>query len=319
MMRSQSEGFSEKEFKEQFMEKAKQSVKWGDFIAATTAFFAKQDVIISYGTAKNATEHNCQLAMAVAVAECCEVWKAVAAIAATGGLVALLDSIQVKEHEDGSYGFKGSKYATLQEVLQKVIEIPLLYSIVAVSTIANIMDIDLDANKPISLTTPIYEPKPLILITPIQDQEKVIIEGFDRHEQQNDSLKEGFETYDGPNANVLGQKIHVLYGKPGQNGVPDYIGRTSGKVDSLNEKEIKPIIKNRDRNHHMNEKGFGKAKQIEVSTEYDVIRGLEQLYIDKLGGAQSMGGTSSNAINSISKTNPKREQYLDAVNKDSKD
>jgi hypothetical protein len=35
------------------------------------------------------------------------------------------------------------------------------------------------------------------------------------------------------------------------------------------------------------------------------------MHIEKEGGAQSMGGTSSNAINSISASNPKRENYLE--------
>jgi hypothetical protein len=52
-----------------------------------------------------------------------------------------------------------------------------------------------------------------------------------------------------------------------------------------------------------------------ISEDSSVIRGLEQIHIDLQGGAQSMGGTSSNAINSIAQANPKLEQYLEAAKK----
>ena len=209
MMRCQSEGLNKEEFKEQFMEKAQRSVKWGDFIAATTSFLAGQDVTTSYGTAKNATENNCHpgfVALAFVAADAYEVWQSVAAIAAAGGLLALLNSIQVKEHQDGSYGFEGKKYGTLQEVLRTVMETSLLYSIVAVSTIANIMGIDLDANKPTSQITPIDQGKTPNMIT-YKDEGKSEDKGFSQlPEELLNGPKEGYKAYEGPNANVLEQK-----------------------------------------------------------------------------------------------------------------
>ena len=63
----------------------------------------------------------------------------------------------------------------------------------------------------------------------------------------------------------------------------------------------------------MNEKGFGRPNPIAVSEDYNAIRGLEQMTIDKMGGAIKQGGTSSNTINGIAPTNPKLEQYLKAA------
>ena len=41
-------------------------------------------------------------------------------------------------------------------------------------------------------------------------------------------------------------------------------------------------------------------------------RGQEQYLIESNGGAKSQGGTSGNAINGVSKNNPKRRIYDDA-------
>ncbi|AOH55146.1 hypothetical protein ABE28_012375 [Peribacillus muralis] len=71
-------------------------------------------------------------------------------------------------------------------------------------------------------------------------------------------------------------------------------GRTSGTGTPFQN------IANRDRNHHMNKAGFGKARFDKSSKNKDAIRGREQLLIEKYGGAQSKGGTSGNKINGIS-------------------
>jgi hypothetical protein len=63
----------------------------------------------------------------------------------------------------------------------------------------------------------------------------------------------------------------------------------------------------------MNEKGYEPANLDQSSTNPDAIRGREQQLIDHNGGAQSQGGTSGNAINGISESNPKRDTYLDAA------
>ena len=69
----------------------------------------------------------------------------------------------------------------------------------------------------------------------------------------------------------------------------------------------------RDTNHHMNSKGYEPAVLDQTSSNYNAIRGREQMLIDYYGGAQSTGGTSGNAINGISATNAMRETYLSAA------
>lgn len=82
-----------------------------------------------------------------------------------------------------------------------------------------------------------------------------------------------------------------------------YVGRTSG-TGSPNQNIIR-----RDQNHHMNKKGYGQAILDQSSSNPDAIRGQEQFMIEKHGGAQSSGGTSGNAINGVSKNNPRAEEY----------
>lgn len=63
----------------------------------------------------------------------------------------------------------------------------------------------------------------------------------------------------------------------------------------------------------MNDQGFGPAVLDQSSSNAAAIRGREQLMIDAQGGAQSMGGTSGNAINGVSPRNPRAQEYLDAA------
>ena len=60
----------------------------------------------------------------------------------------------------------------------------------------------------------------------------------------------------------------------------------------------------------MNEKGYLPAQLDQTSTNYNAIRGREQMLIDANGHAQSVGGTSGNAINGIG---PKKEIYINAA------
>jgi hypothetical protein len=110
------------------------------------------------------------------------------------------------------------------------------------------------------------------------------------------------------------EKIHVLYEKKHPTK-PSYIGRTSGKGDVKDKEAVKSLVKRRDANHHKNAEGFKPAEPIVASKNPDAIRGLEQIKITEQGGAFKKGGTSSNAINSISDKNPKMQKYLDAANK----
>jgi hypothetical protein len=66
----------------------------------------------------------------------------------------------------------------------------------------------------------------------------------------------------------------------------------------------------------MNEKGYGPAELDKSSPNPDVIRGREQQNIKANGGAQSEGGTSGNAINGISETNPNKQKYMNAADEE---
>lgn len=59
----------------------------------------------------------------------------------------------------------------------------------------------------------------------------------------------------------------------------------------------------------MNGKGFGPAVLDKSSSNRLAVRGREQQLIDAYGGAKSMGGTSGNAINGVSRINPRGPKY----------
>jgi len=114
------------------------------------------------------------------------------------------------------------------------------------------------------------------------------------------------------NVNVLvhnteKEKTFQTYTKPPKDPTKHgvYSGRTSGKGTRLQN----------DRGHHMNET-HGPAELDKSSVNESAIRGREQQLIDKHGGAQSEGGTSSNKIRAVSKKNPKSGQYEKAANKE---
>jgi len=105
-------------------------------------------------------------------------------------------------------------------------------------------------------------------------------------------------------------KTYQTYTKPNPETGEVYTGRTSGTGTP------EENIADRDASHHMNDKGFGPAKLDKSSSNPDAIRGREQQQIEANGGAKSQGGTSGNAINGVSPTNPKAQQYQDAANKE---
>lgn len=111
-------------------------------------------------------------------------------------------------------------------------------------------------------------------------------------------------------ASVSDGKIYVTYTKVNPKTGEVYSGRASGYG------KPEDIVTNRDRNHHMNEKGFEPAKLDRYSTSYDAIRGREQYLIDLNGGAKSQGGSSGNAINGVSPTNPNKQKYEEASRKE---
>lgn len=221
---------------------------------------------------------------------------------------ASLAYLSIEQTPDG-YVYKGQVYSNLGSALNAVLFEQPVQSIK--NLIHSMMDLDPEASKPRILATPAHVRGATVQETPRHDRSEVP-PGFTAHDQEVDL--EGCQSYDGPDTSVLDKKVHVLYGKPGRNGEAVYIGRTSGEVpdEGYTDVHIDKILRARDHTHHMNEKGFGRAQRMAVSEDPAIIRGLEQLHIEARGGAHSMGGTSSNAINSISKANPKRDQYLEA-------
>lgn len=105
---------------------------------------------------------------------------------------------------------------------------------------------------------------------------------------------------------ISNKKTYQTYTKTNQTTGEVYSGRTSGYGTPLEN------IRKRDKNHHMNDKGFGPAKLDKTSDSYDAIRGREQDLIEFNGGAKSTGGTSGNTINGIGPKNPKKDKYISA-------
>lgn len=89
-----------------------------------------------------------------------------------------------------------------------------------------------------------------------------------------------------------------------------YSGRTSGTGTPAEN------VAKRDKNHHMNKEGYGKAVLDKSSANKDAIRGREQQLIDRNGGAQKSGGTSGNKNNGISRTNPNYGGYIQQANEE---
>ncbi|MCX7069372.1 MAG: DUF6531 domain-containing protein [Gammaproteobacteria bacterium] len=109
---------------------------------------------------------------------------------------------------------------------------------------------------------------------------------------------------------VKAEKTYQTYTKYNKDTGETYVGRTSGFGTPLEN------IAKRDGSHHKSKEGFGPAKLDASSSNPAAIRGQEQLRIEQFGGAKSNGGTSGNAINSISKRNKKYESYINAAKKE---
>ncbi len=109
-----------------------------------------------------------------------------------------------------------------------------------------------------------------------------------------------------------GIKTYQTYTKTNPTTGEVYSGRTSGTgVPADN-------VAKRDARHHMNSKGFGKAKLDQTSPNKDAIRGREQQLIEAHGGPKSEGGTSGNAINGIGPNNDKKGEYMEAAREEFK-
>lgn len=103
------------------------------------------------------------------------------------------------------------------------------------------------------------------------------------------------------------KKTYQTYTKTNPQTGEVYSGRTSGYGTPAEN------IQKRDANHHMNGKGFGTAVLDKSSSNYNAIRGREQMLITKHGGAKKTGETSGNAINGIGKNNKKKSIYINSA------
>ena len=105
------------------------------------------------------------------------------------------------------------------------------------------------------------------------------------------------------------QKTYQTYTKKNPISGEVYSGRTSGYNTPAEN------VARRDLNQKKKKKGYLPAQLDKTSTDYNAIRGREQMLIEANGGAKSVGGTSGNAINGISPNNKKKNIYINAAKK----
>jgi hypothetical protein len=99
-------------------------------------------------------------------------------------------------------------------------------------------------------------------------------------------------------------KTYQVYTKSNTSSGKVYTGRTSGTGTPQQN-----VLK-RNANHHMNSQGYGNPKVVFNTNNGSAARGGEQYWISRNGGAQSMGGSSGNAINGIGPNNPNAARYM---------
>lgn len=95
-------------------------------------------------------------------------------------------------------------------------------------------------------------------------------------------------------------KLYITYTRQNPKTGQWYCGQTSGTGT------VPQIMKNldqSDRHRRYTREGFGPFEVDQVSSSKEAIRGREQQLIDFYGGAQSVGGTARNEINSVSDFN----------------
>ena len=319
-----------------YFEDVENTKKISKIIAAISASFAGHNIVVGAATGAVAVDYNYTFAASLGVSALADTAFAaylVEGLTLVGGaylITEALDFIGVKL-VDGGYQYHDRFYGSISDALAAVmVDNPVTQAAGSIYLVAKtLLDVVIDApsifttpiidSKPTIIATPVAEAQPTILVTPANDEAgKYSIETFPVGERLPEFDSKGFTPYDGPKATVLEKKIHVVYGKPGPGEEPDYIGITRGEVPDkgYTEAHIDKILEKRDRNHHMNERGFGDAKPIRVSENPHAVRGLEQIQIEEQGGARSQGGTSSNAINGIAAKNPKHDAYLDAAKKE---
>jgi hypothetical protein len=100
-------------------------------------------------------------------------------------------------------------------------------------------------------------------------------------------------------------KTHIVYKKVNPSNGKVYYGRASGYGNK------KTILNRRDKNHHMNKKGYSKAMIVRSSKDKKAIRGLE----DKLIRRNTERGRSGNSIAGISNRNKQQKSYWESAKK----
>jgi RHS repeat-associated protein len=106
------------------------------------------------------------------------------------------------------------------------------------------------------------------------------------------------------------QKTYQVYSKTNPQTNTVHVGRTSGINNPVQNVAV------RNSSHHMNGRGYGNPELLFSTTNKSAARGAEQYYIERFGGAQSMGGISGNAINGVSIKNPIRDAYMESFYKE---
>lgn len=104
-------------------------------------------------------------------------------------------------------------------------------------------------------------------------------------------------------------RLFITYIKENSGSGELYIGRASCLVNNIDEEAADKIRKKRNNHHHRNKDKFGEAVIDRISTNYDAIRGREDMMIRRTKEL----GISGNKYNGISNRNRKRQKYINAA------
>jgi len=104
-------------------------------------------------------------------------------------------------------------------------------------------------------------------------------------------------------------RLFITYIKENSESGEIYIGRASGLVNNTGEEAADKIRKKRNSSHHRNKDNFGEAVIDRISTDYNAIRGREDMMIRRTKEL----GISGNKYNGISRRNKKRMKYINAA------
>jgi hypothetical protein len=86
-----------------------------------------------------------------------------------------------------------------------------------------------------------------------------------------------------------------------------YVGMSSGEVDGISQEEAERVLKRREAApHHKNKDGFLPGDVDRYSTDYEAIRGREQMLKESF----AKNGSGTNQNNPISPRNKKKAIYM---------